>query len=98
MVVISCADASDAARRVAESEGLAQTLGPDHVVVDVGRTAMLDASTLALLKRFGGDLRSRGGELTVVCAHPGLADLLRLTQLSRSFHVVSTLDAALGPS
>jgi anti-sigma B factor antagonist len=69
--------------------------GARHVVVDLGDAEMVDSSTLHALKRLAGRLRSRGGRLSVVCPHPGLASLLDLTLLSRSFAVFGTLDAAL---
>lgn len=70
-------------------------LGARHVVVDLGETEMLDSATLAAFKRLSGRLRARGGDLSVVCPHPGLTNLLELTLLNRSFAVFGTLGAAL---
>jgi anti-anti-sigma factor len=92
-VVIACAGPDvDLASRVATSI----ELGARHVVVDLGEAEMVDSSTLTALKRVAGALKPRGGRLSVVCQHPGLAKLLDLTLLSRSFRVFGTLDAALG--
>ena len=91
-VVIACAGSElDLARTVAASF----EVGIGHVVVDLGDAEMVDSSTLTALKRIAGRLRSRGGRLSVVAPHPGLASILRLTLLSRSFTVFGTLDAAL---
>jgi anti-anti-sigma factor len=91
-VVIACATPeNDLARHVADSV----RLGVRRVVVDLGDAEMVDSKTLTALKRVAGKLRSRGGRLAVVCAHPGLASLLDLTLLSRSFEVFRSLDAAL---
>lgn len=89
-VVIACREI-DIARQVATSAAL----GAHHVVVDLGAVEMVDSSTLTALKRVAGRLRSRGGRMSVVCEHPGLAGLLHLTLLSRSFQVFSSLDGAL---
>jgi anti-anti-sigma factor len=93
-VVIACLTGDDLARRLSETEAL----GAQHVVVDLGETEMLDASTLTAFKRVAERLRSRGGELSVVCVNAELAGLLRTTLLSRSFRVVSSIDAALRTS
>jgi anti-anti-sigma factor len=90
-VVVPYAAGHDLARAV----GAADTCEARHVVVDLNGAAMLDAATLATLKRVAERLRSREGELTVVCAQPGLATLLRLTALDRAFRVVDSVDAAL---
>ena len=91
-VVIACAGSQpDLERAVAASF----ELGVGHVVVDLGDAEMIDSSNLTALKHTAGRLRSRGGRLSVVAPHPGLASVLRLTLLSRSFTVFGTLDAAL---
>jgi anti-anti-sigma factor len=91
-VVIACAGPEqELTRRVAAS----LALGAQDVVVDLGEAEMVDSSTLSALKQLAGVLRSRGGSLSVVCQHPGLANLLEMTLLNRSFHVFLELDAAL---
>jgi anti-anti-sigma factor len=91
-VVIACAGSElDLARTVAASF----EIGIEHVVVDLGGAEMVDSSTLTALKRTAARLRSRGGTLSVIAPHPGLASLFRLTLLSRSFNVFGSLDAAL---
>lgn len=70
-------------------------LGEKDLVVDLGNVQMVSAALLATLHRAGAKLRGYGGQLTVVCGHPALARLLRLTLLSRAFAVVSTRDEAL---
>ncbi len=91
-VVIACAGAeTDLPRQVAASV----RLGARRVVVDLGGVEMVDSGTLTALKRTAGKLRARGGRLAVVCSHPGLASLLRLTLLTYSFEVFGSLDAAL---
>lgn len=82
---------SDLTRRIGDSV----QVGARHVVVDLGDAEMVDSSTLTALKRVAGRLRTRGGRLSVVCSQPRFASLLHLTQLSRSFHVFESLDAAL---
>lgn len=94
VVIGSRGSEADLTRRVAESA----RLGARHVVIDLGDAEMVDSSTLTALKRTAGRLRSRGGHLSVVCQHPGLASLLDLTLLSRSFSVFGSLDAALRTS
>jgi anti-anti-sigma factor len=69
--------------------------GARFVVVDLGETAIFDASLLTVLKRVAAKLRARGGGLSVVCADQRLANLLDLTLLSRSFTVHPTLESAL---
>lgn len=90
-VVIHYGAGQDLAHAVSNAE----TCGARHVVVDLAGAAMLDAATLATFKRVAARLRSREGELSVVCAHSGLATLLRLTALDRAFRVVGSVDAAL---
>ncbi len=94
-IVIACAnDGVELADRLRSS----LELGAHRVVVDLGPAEMVDASTLTTLKRLGERLRSRGGDLSVVCRSHGLANLLDLTLLNRSFAVFPTLDAALDTS
>ncbi len=92
-VVIACAE-GDIARHVETSVAL----GANHVVVDLGDVEMVGSATLTMLKRAAQHPRSQERRMSVVCQHPGLADLLHLTLLSRSFEVVTSLDAAFGPS
>jgi anti-sigma B factor antagonist len=69
--------------------------GEMHVVVDLGDSEMVGSSTLATLLRAGTRLRGRGGRLAVVCSHPRLVKLLRLTLRSKSFSVFSSREDAL---
>lgn len=69
--------------------------GQSRMVADLGDAAMVGSAVLAALCRTGERLRARGGELTVVSSHPGLARLLELTLMSRSFTLVRTLGPAL---
>jgi anti-anti-sigma regulatory factor len=68
--------------------------GARHVIVDLGDAEMVGSRTLADLRGAARALRPTGSRLSVVCGHRGLARLLRLTLLSRSFGVFRSLEAA----
>lgn len=72
--------------------------GRDPIVIDLGAVEMVDSSTLRLLRRIAGRLPRADGRLSVICPHPGRADLLHLTLLSESFPVFGSRDAALRPA
>lgn len=94
-VVIACAGPENQIRDQVRSS---LELGARSVVVDLGDAEMVDSSTLTALKQLGGELRSKGGGLSVVSTNPGLSSLLHMTLLSRSFRVFRSLDEALGTS
>jgi len=92
-VVIACAAPET---EIAQQVRSSVRLGARSVVVDLGDSEMVDSSTLTALKQLGGELRSRGGGLSVVSTNPGLSSVLHMTLLSRSFRVFRSLDEALG--
>ncbi|MCZ4117992.1 STAS domain-containing protein [Streptomyces sp. H39-S7] len=85
----------DTARFVAPHLDLVSGGAPLLVVVDLCRLEFVDCYGLSLLCRARRRVRSRGGELRMVCDRPSTLRLLRLTGLAETFLPVSTLTTAL---
>ncbi|MEV5313284.1 anti-sigma B factor antagonist [Streptomyces glaucescens] len=66
-----------------------------RIVIDLGPVEFFDASGLRLLYRARSRVLSRGGRLSLVCAHPQTLRVLRTAGLLRLLPAQPTRDAAL---
>ncbi|MEU7581018.1 STAS domain-containing protein [Streptomyces sp. NPDC041068] len=70
--------------------------GPEPIViVDLSQVAFFDCSGISLLMRAHRRVRTRGGQLRVVCAHPLTLRILRITNLTGVLSPAPTLGAAM---
>lgn len=70
-------------------------LGADTVVVDLSETTFIDSTTLGVLIGAMKRLRSRDGELSLVCSNANIRKIFELTLLDRAFTIYETQAEAL---
>ena len=69
-----------------------------HLVIDLNQVTFIDAAGLSALIAAANRAAAHGTSLHVVCAHPKVLELFRLTGLDRRLPPAPTVDEALaGP-
>ena len=69
--------------------------GANCVIVDLGQATFLDSTALAVLLGAVKRLRSRGGDLVIVCADRNIRKIFEITGLDRVFPLHDDRDSAL---
>ena len=69
--------------------------GKTRIVVDLSKTTFIDSTTLGVLVGARKRLRTREGQLAVVCPDPDKLALFEMTGLDRVFSIHDDRDAAL---
>ena len=72
----------------------AMSSGAGAVAIDLTRTTFLDSSSLGVLIGAHRRLSRRGRRLVVVCDHPSVLKVLRVTGLDGVFEIVDSMPPA----
>lgn len=92
VVVAGDADVNAAPAVEAAIAGAAET--HDRVIVDLNGATLIDSRTIGVLAGWASKLRSRGGDLPIVCETPDIVRLFRTIGLEHSFEFHATRQAA----
>ena len=69
--------------------------GARRIVIDMTETRFVDSTTLGVILGASKRLRSEGGEIVLVIAHPSIRKIFEITLLDRAFQIFATRDEAL---
>jgi anti-sigma B factor antagonist len=69
--------------------------GGTHLIVDFTNTTFVDSTTLGVLVGGVKRLRSKDGELALVCSDRNITKIFEITGLDRVFAIYPTRDAAI---
>ncbi len=64
--------------------------GGRHVIVDFTETTFIDSTTLGILVGGLNRLRTRGGELSLVCSDRNITKIFEITGLDQAFAIYPT--------